>query len=61
MEKCEWKIMFNENEYHYETGCGGEWFFYEGSISENQMVLCPFCGELIQDANQLYKNITFEL
>lgn len=44
MEKCEWKFIV-EDENHYESGCGGEWFFFEGTTKENQMDLCPFCGE----------------
>lgn len=49
MEKCEWKYDADAaiNENHYQTECGGDWFFFEGTIKENQMILCPFCGELI--------------
>lgn len=53
MKKCEWKYIFDENENHYESECGGEWFFFEGSIEENQMILCPFCGEFIQECEPI--------
>ena len=50
MEKCEWKYDdADENENHYQTECGGDWFFFEGTRKENQMILCPFCGELIYE------------
>ncbi|MFA5904539.1 MAG: hypothetical protein WC836_11455 [Desulfobacula sp.] len=47
MEKCEWKFIVDEDETHYKSGCGGEWFFFEGTTKENQMELCPFCGERV--------------
>ncbi len=49
MEKCEWKHIEDENENHYQAECGGIWFFFEGAIKENQMNLCPFCGEPIHE------------
>ena len=49
MEKCEWKHIVDENENHYQAECGGEWFFFEGAIKENQMNLCPFRGEPIHE------------
>lgn len=49
MEKCEWKLITDENENHYLSECGGEWFFFEGNREENQMKLCPFCGEPIHE------------
>jgi hypothetical protein len=30
MEKCEWELISDENENHYESDCGGEWFFLRG-------------------------------
>ncbi len=47
MEDCEWHIVDDEN--HYESGCGGEWFFFKGTVKENQMIFCPFCGEPITE------------
>ena len=47
MEKCEWKQDMDENKNHYQTGCGGDWFFFEGNRKDNEMDSCPFCGELI--------------
>jgi len=49
MEKCEWKFIVDENENHYLSECGGEWFFFDGTIKENRMNLCPFCGEPIYE------------
>ena len=49
MEKCEWKRIVDKNENHYESECGGEWFFFEGTIKENRMNVCPFCGEPIYE------------
>ncbi len=48
MEKCDWKII-DANENHYESECGGDWFFFEGTIKDNEMELCPFCGEPINE------------
>nr|WP_321396122.1 hypothetical protein [uncultured Desulfobacter sp.] len=48
MEKCDWKIV-DANENHYESECGGDWFFFEGTIEDNQMKICPFCGEMINE------------
>jgi hypothetical protein len=48
MEKCEWKIV-DANENHYESECGGDWFFFDGTIEENQMKICPFCGEPVSE------------
>lgn len=44
MEKCEWKFII-EDENHYKSECGGEWFFFEEATRENQIDLCPFCGD----------------
>jgi len=49
MEKCEWNFIVDEDKNHYESGCGGEWFFFEGTTQENQMDLCPFCGEPVHE------------
>ncbi len=53
MEKCDWELVLDENEDHYESECGGEWFFYEGTRKENQMNLCPFCGEPIHERESI--------
>ncbi len=53
MKKCEWKHDIDENENHYQTECGGEWFFFEGTLKENQMNLCPFCGESIYELESI--------
>jgi len=49
MKRCEWKFVAvdDDDDDHYESECGGEWFFFEGTVKENQMDLCPFCGEPI--------------
>lgn len=52
MEKCDWKIV-DSNENHYKSECGGEWFFFEGTIKENQMNLCPFCGEPVNEPESI--------
>ena len=49
MEKCEWKFV-DDVENHYESECGGDWFFFEGTTEENQMDLCPFCGEPLYES-----------
>jgi|GEM_PF-1486078 len=49
MEKCGWILIMDGNENHYQSECGGEWFFFEGSIKENQMKRCPFCGDPIHE------------
>lgn len=53
MEKCEWKFIVDDNESHYEAECGGEWFFFDGTIKENQMNLCPFCGDPIHECEPI--------
>ncbi len=53
MEKCEWELISDENENYYESECGGEWFFFEGTRKENQLNLCPFCGEPIHELELL--------
>lgn len=49
MENCEWKVIADGIANHYKSGCGGEWFFFNGTTEENQMTVCPFCGEKIYE------------
>jgi len=49
MKKCDWELVFDENDVHYTSECGGEWFFFEGTREENHMNLCPFCGDPIHE------------
>jgi len=48
MEKCEWKFVDDDGN-HYESECGGEWFYFEGTTKENHMNFCPFCGEPVHE------------
>ena len=49
MDKCEWTFI-GDVDNHYVSECGGEWFFFEGTTTDNQMDICPFCGEPLYEA-----------
>lgn len=46
VEECKWRY-FDDGFYSYETGCGRNWYFLEGSAEENKCNYCPYCGNKI--------------
>jgi hypothetical protein len=47
---CRWKEDTQpDGDLIYETSCGKAWEFAEGTISDNEVTYCPFCGgEIIE-------------
>lgn len=42
---CKWK----EFEDYWETDCGEAFSTFEGSLEDNKIVFCPFCGKKITE------------
>lgn len=42
---CYWD--YNDIDDFYETSCGEGWSFQEGTLKENKVKFCPFCGKRI--------------
>lgn len=42
--------LWTEDEYHacYETDCGEVWQFTEGTLADNEISYCPYCGRRIK-------------
>ncbi len=55
MEKCEWKFI-DDAENHYESECGGEWFFFDENTKDNHMNFCPFCGKPVHESDSTIYN-----
>ena len=39
---CAW--VYDDTHCTYETECGGAWSLIEGTLVENKVIYCPFCG-----------------
>ena len=39
---CRW--MFDEDTDSYDTRCGGKYVLISGTLGQNHMVFCPYCG-----------------
>ena len=46
-EECEWE--YDENYDYYETSCGKGYSLIDGTLEENELKYCPYCGKLIKD------------
>ena len=40
--QCEW--TYNDEYFHWNTGCGNAYQFTDGGIKENSFTHCPYCG-----------------
>jgi len=53
--KCKWTadyIVCGEPTGNYDTLCGNDFVLNEGTVEENHMKFCPFCGEEIEAIEQ---------
>jgi len=46
-EKCVW--VYDEYHDFWDTSCGKGWLLTEGSLKDNKIKYCPFCGKKIKD------------
>ena len=44
---CEW---LDDEDCVYQTECGRAWQFVDGSVAENGVKFCPFCGGRVVEA-----------
>jgi hypothetical protein len=42
---CPW--VYNETDDFYETSCNNGWMFTEGTVKQNKVRFCPYCGKLV--------------
>ena len=45
---CQWKYDADERTEAWETSCGNDWQFNEGTPAENRITYCPYCGRKIE-------------
>jgi len=46
---CNWKIDVNDfDDDCYKTSCGNLFVLIEGTLQDNKMKYCPYCGKLIK-------------
>lgn len=48
-QMCEWQEDSDDYEGTYATSCGKAFEFNEGTVSENGVRFCPFCGGFIRE------------
>jgi len=47
-EECKWKEAREFGDIYYETSCGGDIVFTDGTPEENEYRFCPYCGKEIK-------------
>jgi len=48
MKKCTW--TYDDLLDAWDTSCGECFILTEGTLEENKIIFCPFCGKLIKEA-----------
>ena len=47
-KSCGWKRQEDEEDF-YLTECGDEFVLIEGSVKDNNIIYCPFCGRKVKE------------
>lgn len=47
---CVWTL--DDHDGSYDTSCGETWEFTTGTIKDNRVKFCPYCGGRIKEASE---------
>ena len=48
-EACTWEC---DEDNYFDTGCGDVFQLIDGTIKENHIIFCPYCGKKIKEEKQ---------
>lgn len=49
---CTWTFFEDSMTVHWDTKCGNTFQFMDGSITDNNFVFCPYCGNGITEVDE---------
>jgi len=54
MSKCKWYYKDNDLEDYWETSCDSAFTIIDGTLEDNNIKYCPFCGKEIVSLIEKY-------